>query len=96
MKHQDKYILKCFYNFLKNKNIYNVYEKNLTSCRGLYYRNVIDCEISPQKFIASISRTCPTSLISLSFRWSNTEEGWDIWNKIDCEWRFHYHNVIKK
>lgn len=96
MKYQDKYVLKCFYNFLKNKNIYNLYEKNLISCSGLYYRNIIDCETSPQKFLASISGTCPTLLISLSFRWSNTEEGWDFWNKIDCEWCFHYNNVIKK
>lgn len=91
MKHVDKFVLKIFYQFLKDKNYYNSYEKNLTSMGGWGYRSYWNCEQPPSRFLASMSKTQPIQLISLAFRWSSTEEGWYFWDKVDGEW-FYYYN----
>ena len=94
MKHKDKFVLKVFYQFLKDKNYYNSYEKNLTSMGGWAYRKYCYCEQSPSRFLASMSKSNPVRLISLAFRWRTTEEGWDFWNKVNDEWDSYYNEKI--
>lgn len=95
MKHIDKFVLKIFYQFLQDKNYYNLYEKNLTSMGGWTYRSHCFCEPPPSSFLASMSNIKPIKLISLAFMWRTTEEGWDFWNKVNDEWISYYNGKIK-
>ena len=62
---------KLFFRFIKEKGIYGKWRKNLKE-KDLY--------------AILFTKRHPSQFLNLSFVWTDTEEGWDFWNKVNKEW----------
>jgi hypothetical protein len=65
-------VIHLFKVFLKQNNVFNLYEKRTRSCKHLktFY------EITAHSY-----------LLSGAFTWNSTLEGYDFWRKLNDEWR---------
>jgi hypothetical protein len=76
-EHKNK--IKFFVNFLKEKNAYCKYIRNLLLDKGYpYYSKYIKENISSR------------GIFSMSFIWEKTKEGHDYWSELDEEYKKRY------
>ena len=81
--------------FLKEKYIYAQFRRNFFNqsdvrtewvrCNFFAAYSEYKCNDSLSKYANSILST--KDLINYAFRWSDTKEGYDFWEKINAEWR---------
>jgi hypothetical protein len=83
---KNKYILKLFIAFLKQKGVYDVYLYALS--KGEHYRCKYNKKwIRPEDFIIETIQLAPINLISDAFDWSNYEYSrYKKWWIINDEW----------
>lgn len=83
---KNKYILKLFIAFLKQKGVYDVYLCALS--KGEHYRfNYNKKWIRPEIFILETIKRSPSNLISDAFDWSNVEYSiYRKWWILNDEW----------
>ena len=83
---KNKYILKLFIAFLKQKGVYDVYLYGLS--KGEHYRfNYNKKWIRPENFILETIQRSPSRLISDAFDWRNCEYSiYRKWWILNNEW----------
>ncbi len=80
-------IIKKFYKFLKYNGLLEIYIKNLYSKNGKRYRKMFGHENDPFNFLLFTFKYNEKKLISESFAWVGSDEGYDFWKKINRKWR---------
>jgi hypothetical protein len=80
---RNKLILKRFYSFLKENNIYDVF---LYNCY-LFSNNKDVIENMVYFITVGIKQYNGIYLIGDAFDWSETSEGIQFWNEINKKWR---------
>ena len=77
-----------FIEFLKKKDIYNEFKNNTES--GYVQESKSLDDYFKKIWVNSDTNSCDAVLCA--FRWDDTPERWDFWDKIDTEWYFKSFN----
>ena len=72
----ERAIIKIFYRFLKEGDVFSLYFKNLYRQRG--------CSLNEKLY--DIVGECPEGLINYAFNWSTTPQGHEFWETIHSQW----------
>ena len=81
MVEDSKNKIKFLVRFLKERNAYSKYRHNLLLHKGYHYRTFI------KMFMNS-------GILSNSFFWRDTKEGYDYWRKLNDEFRNKYCGIF--
>lgn len=89
---KSKFILKSFYNFLRNNNAQEKFFLKLK--KGRQYRLFYGYPVDESDYISSIAKNCPQNLFTNAFNWSdNNEERY--WMFLSWQWEDYIYDVTQ-
>jgi hypothetical protein len=81
MVEDSKNKIKFLVKFLKEKNAYSKYRHNLLLNKGYHYGTFLKMSMN-------------SGILSNSFFWRDTKEGFDYWRKLNDEFRNKYYEIF--